>query len=284
MTVDRDRTVAIIGPEGERAPVVYSSPHSGRHYPSDFEPAVPVSDLIGYEDRLVDDLVADAPRLGIALVAALFPRAYVDPNRAPDDLDRHVVDESWQDPIAPTAYSERGIGLVFRKLPSGKAIYDRPLGHAALARRIDHYWRPFHRALDDALDAAVTRFGRVWHLDWHSMRPEGDADAPDPGALRPDFVVSDRDGTSAAPKVTACVVRLLTAAGHSVAVNEPFKGGFITERYGRPEAGRHTVQVEINRGLYLDMATLEPSRGFASLRATLAAVSRDLAAAARGAG
>jgi N-formylglutamate deformylase len=264
-------------------PVVYDSPHSGRRFPPDFAPAVPLEDLVGYEDRFVDDLVASAPAHGVVLVAADFPRAYIDPNRAEDDLDRHVVEDGWRGPLNPSPYGERGIGLVFRTLQSGKAIYDHPLSHAELERRIEAYWRPFHDRLERALDAALRRWGTVWHVDWHSMRPVGDALSPDPGATRPDFVVSDRDGTTADPAFTARMAEILADLGYSVAINAPFKGGYVVERAGRPEAGRHSLQVEINRALYLDPDTLERSAGFERLRRDLDRATAELADHARAA-
>jgi N-formylglutamate deformylase len=264
-------------PSGRAVPVVFSSPHSGRLYPPDFRPSAPVEDLVGFEDRLVDDLLVDAPGRGATLVAALFPRAYIDPNRAEDDLDRSMVDESWTRSLNPTENAARGIGLIFGRLQDGKAIYDRPLQPAEVDLRLARYWRPFHAALKEALDWAVDRWGAVWHVDWHSMRPVGDALAPDPGRRRPDFVVSDLDGASAEPAFTARVTESLRRLGHSVTINDPFKGGYIVERSGRPAERRHSLQVEINRGLYIDPTTLEPSEGFARLRATLDAVAADVA-------
>jgi N-formylglutamate deformylase len=274
--------VTLHGPEEARAvPIVYDSPHSGRRFPADFAPAVPLEELVGYEDRFVDDLIADAPACGIQVLVAEFPRSYIDPNRAVDDLDEHVVEDGWHNPLNPTDYGERGIGLVFRKLQSGKAIYDHPLSHAELERRIEGFWRPFHARLDAALDAAVRRWGVAWHVDWHSMRPVGDALSPDPGADRPDFVVSDRDGASAAPVFTAQLKNILESLGYSVAINEPFKGGYVIQRAGRPDEGRHSLQVEINRALYLDPDTLERSSGFDRLRGAVARASAALADWAR---
>jgi N-formylglutamate deformylase len=276
--------VLVTAPAGDAPPVplVYDSPHSGRDYPEDFAPAVPLERLWGYEDRLVDDLVADAPALGIALVAACFPRAYVDPNRAEDDLDAEVLGAEHAPPGPASALAAKGIGLVFRTLPDGTAIYERPIGRAAVEARIARFWRPYHAALDGALEAAQRRHGAVWHVSWHSMRPVGDALSPDPGARRPDFVVSDLDGRAADGAFTAAAVEELERLGRSVAVNRPFKGGYITRRHGRPEAGRHSIQIEINRGLYIDLDSLEPLPAMAGLREELAAFSAALAARVRG--
>lgn len=259
-------------------PAVYDSPHSGRNYPLDFLPVISVEQLRGYEDRLVDDLVRDAPDAGIVLIAAAFPRAYVDPNRAIDDLDAQVVGDDWSEQLKPTAYSELGLGLVFRTGLDSQPIYERPLGRASVMKRIENYWRPYHEALESALSQAQKRWGAVWHIAWHSMRPLGDAQSPDPGATRPDFVVSDRDGESAEPEFTGFAVKTLRGLGYSVAINHPFKGGYITELHGRPDEGRHSLQIEINRALYLDLETLELARGAAALRRNLASFSRRFAA------
>jgi N-formylglutamate deformylase len=261
-----------------RVPLVYSSAHSGRIFPADFRSLVDTEDLRVYEDRLVDELIADASRLGVHVVLARFARAYIDPNRSPDDLDEAAVAEGWTGPVAPTDLAARGIGLIFRVLPDGRAIYDRPLGHAELRRRLDTCWRPFHAHLADALAAARDEAGRVWHIDWHSMRPVGDRLAPDPGATRRDFVVSDREGRSADPAFTGLVAQVLRGAGFSVAINRPFTGGYIIARHGDPARGRQSVQVEINRRLYLDPSTLDHGPGFATLRDSLAKATAAIAA------
>ncbi|MFN3944061.1 MAG: N-formylglutamate amidohydrolase [Allosphingosinicella sp.] len=266
---------------GAELPIVYDSPHSGRSYPEDFRPVLPVEQLWGFEDRMVDDLLVDAPDHGVLLIAANFPRAYIDPNRAPDDIGEDLTGADWPHEARPTDYSRRGLGLIFRVGPDGKPIYERPLDHDDILRRIEKLWRPYHAALEEALAAAERRWGKVWHVNWHSMRPVGDALAPDPGATRPDFVVSDRDGTSAEAPFTDRVAGLLEELGYTVARNAPFKGGYITALHGRPAQGRHSVQIEINRRLYLDAATLEPTDRARALRRDLSTFTRTLAEWAR---
>jgi len=276
------RPVLVKAPAATDAvPAVYDSPHSGRSYPADFQPAVPVEQLRGYEDRLVDDLIGSAPTHGITLITANFPRAYVDPNRAIDDLDPDIVGDDWSDALNPTPYSELGLGLVFRTALDSKPIYERPLGRAAVMNRIERYWRPYHEALEKALIEAQHRWGAVWHIAWHSMRPLGDDQSPDPGEVRPDFVISDRDGQSAGRAFTDFVVETLRGLGYSVAVNHPFKGGYITQLHGRPGKQRHSLQVELNRALYLDLETLELTTGAEDLRRDLSHFSAKFAEFAR---
>lgn len=265
-------------PDGTVSALVYDSPHSGRDYPEEFVPITGTKALIGFEDRLVDDLIADAPEAGIALLCAGFPRAFVDPNRAPDDLDKAVVGADWAGaPLAPSPLAERGLGLVFRVGPDGAPLYEGPLEQAQVKARIAQYWQPYHDALERLLSEAEARWGVVWHVNWHSMRPVGNDLAPDPGRARADFVIGDLDGTSAERAFVAAIEARLRALGYSTARNRPFAGGHITRLHGRPDKGRHSVQIEINRALYLDMETLEPHDGADALRRDLADLSRDLA-------
>jgi N-formylglutamate deformylase len=227
---------------------------------------------------MVDDLIADAPDHGIKLITAAFPRAYIDPNRAPDDIDADLAGEEWTDPINPTLYSQRGHGLVFRSSLEGKPIYERALGKARLRSRIENYWEPYHRVLEEALQKVQQCCGTVWHISWHSMRPVGDESSSDPGEERPDFVVSDLEGDSADANFTRHAVEQLRELGYSVNLNWPFKGGYITQLHGRPREGRHSIQIEINRGLYLDLATLELTPGAKRLRGNLAEFSSRMTA------
>lgn len=276
MTAQDGAPVQLVDPAGEPAPVIFDSPHSGRDYPEDFLPAVPLPDLYGYEDRLVDQLIDGAPEHGVALLTAQFPRAYIDPNRSEDDLEPEITGPDWAGDTSPL-YAAKGIGLIFRTSLAGAPIYEQPLDHAHIHRRIVHYWRPYHDALSGLLDCTLRQWGAVWHVNWHSMRPVGDALSSDPGAIRPDFVVSDRDGTSAEPQFTDLVEQALQDMGYSTARNQPFKGGYITRLHGRPDEGRHSIQVEINRALYLDLDTLEPTPAAARLRSDLAGLTRLVA-------
>lgn len=268
-------------PAGQRLPVVFDCPHSGRFYPEDFGSIVTVERLQGYEDRFVDDLFADAPDHGVSLVTANFARAYIDPNRALADLDQGLLAAEWPEALAPTINSERGVGLIFRVMNDSAPIYDRMLSLDEVKARIESCWIPYHDALGEALDEACERAGAVWHLNCHSMRPVGDALSPDPGVKRKDMVLGDLEGKSCDPAFTDFVEGTLKDLGYSVAVNDPYKGAYLVERNGHPERGRHSLQIEINRALYMDMESLERTADFASLKADMARLAERIGAFAR---
>jgi N-formylglutamate deformylase len=235
------------------------------------------------EDAYVDQLLAEAPKQGIALLAAHFPRCYIDVNREIDDIDPDLLDGPWPGPpLRPTEKSRKGLGLIRRYVVPGKAIIEKPLPIADVRARIEHIYVPYHHALTAHIEALRERFGFVWHIDWHSMKSQGNAMTPDgEGALRPDMVVGDRDGTSARSEFVDLVVGHLRGLGYRVSVNDPYKGATIVRKYGQPSRGCSTIQIEINRALYLDEASVEPTSGFPELRQSLESLMRALANATR---
>lgn len=273
--------VTVFEPRATPVPLVLDAPHSGRHYPEDFGHIAGIELLMGGEDRFVDELVADAPDHGATLVVANFARTYIDPNRRLSDIDTMLLDGDWHEEPEPTVMSERGVGLVFRLIGDGTSIYDRKLTASDITRRIEHYWRPYHECLAAMIERSLARHGVAYHLDCHSMMPVGNELAPDPGQHRADFVLGDLDGTSCEAGFTRIVAATLERLGYSVAVNDPYKGALIVERYGRPDKGVHSLQIEINRKLYMDLDTLERSKGFEPLRADMAKLSAALTDYAR---
>jgi N-formylglutamate deformylase len=261
--------------------LVLDSPHSGDDYPADFDHAPPRAEVRRAEDTHVARLWACAPRFGATLFEATFPRAYIDPNRSLADIDAALLADVWPGPIVPSRKTERGIGLVWRVARDGTPMYARKLTSAEVQRRIERCYRPYHAALEALLDARHARFGVVWHLDCHSMPAVGDANADDPGRARADFVLGDRDGTTCDAAFTRTVASILREMGYAVAVNDPYKGVEIVRRHGRPAERRHSLQVEINRRLYMDEHTLMPDAGFAALEADLERLMERLAAYVR---
>jgi N-formylglutamate amidohydrolase len=274
-----DRAFDFFLPEGTEAPLLIDSPHSGRCYPEDFETVVPHSVLRGAEDWMVDDLVGGAPLEGASLLAARFPRAYIDPNRRLDDIDPALLAGSWPEPLNPGPKSALGIGLFRHRTNDGSPLLPGPLPAGALHARIERCWRPYHRALHEALDALHARHGAVWHINAHSMKSAGSAITPDgPGAARADMVIGDLDGESCDPPFTAFIAEGLRALGYSVAVNKPYKGAEIIRTHGRPADNRHSLQIEMKRALYMDEATLTATDGYAKLKADLRQLVADVAA------
>ena len=264
-------------PPGAPVALVLDSPHSGEWYPDDFDHAPPRAVVRQAEDTHVARLWHAATGLGATLIEARFPRAYIDANRSLADIDAELLADPWPEPVAPSRKTQQGIGLVWRVARGGAPMYARKLRSAEVRARIDRCWRPYHRALDAALDERQRAFGGVWHVNCHSMPAVGDAQADDPGRERADFVLGDRDGTTCEPAFTQCVAAAVRGLGYSVAVNDPYKGVEIVRRHGRPADRRHSLQVEVKRTLYMDEATLAPHAGYDRLRRDLEALARVLA-------
>lgn len=264
-----DRSWEILAPADQVAPVVLASPHSGRAYPADFVANSPLDLLAlrGSEDSFVDDLFAAAPELGIPLLRALFPRAYIDANREPFELDPDM----FEDPLPDYANTQSsrvaaGLGTIARVVSSGQEIYGAKLRFSDAAARINANYRPYHRTLRDLLDATRRRFGYYILIDCHSMPSVGGPHDPDAGRRRADVVLGDCFASACSETVIRAVEQTLRSRGYAVARNKPFAGGFTTRHYGRPSQGLHALQIEINRGLYMDEQAIRPNGGMEKLK------------------
>lgn len=266
---------AISQPERQRQALVYASPHSGRFYPPEFRAAtrLELKRLRRSEDSFVDEIFAAAPERGAPLLKALFARAYCDPNREAYELDPAM----FADPLPAFVNTASlkvagGLGTIARVAGCGEEIYRRKLTFAEAERRIAECYRPYHRALRDLVAATRERFGFAVVIDCHSM-PSAEGRNQDG---RPDFVLGDRFGTACAPGLIDAVQRQLEAHGYRVARNWPYAGGFTTQHYGRPTAGLHALQIEINRALYMDEEAIEPTAGLSRLTAHMATLIETL--------
>ena len=265
------------------APLVLDSPHSGVNYPDDFRPACPLPVLRYAEDTHVEKLYDFAPGLGAAWIEALFPRSYLDANRNTTELDVGLLQDAWTEPVetdpAALAKVRLGKGLVWRVLDDGQPIYDRKLTAAEVRQRIERCWRPYHAAVERAIAEAHARHGYSIHLNCHSMPAVSSTYSTDyPGLVHADFVIGDRDGSTAAAALSQRVCEVLRGFGHTVSYNHPYKGVELVRRYGDPRSQRHSIQVEINRKLYMDEATLAPHAGFPTLKAHLRRLIEELLA------
>lgn len=256
-------------PSTEPVPLVLDSPHSGFTFPADFRPAAPVEAIRTGWDAYLDDLWSGATKHGASLICARFPRTYIDANRSEDDIDAELLDAPWPHPLNPSDYARRGQGLIRRFALPNVPMYDRRLRVDEIEHRLDTYYRPYRRAVAEALETALRRFDRVWHIDLHSMKSKGNAMNTDNGRARPDFVISDREGKTSDPKVAQWIAARFRELGYTVLVNDPYKGGDIVRTFGKPERNQHSVQIEINRAIYMDEATCEKSARYAHLKADI---------------
>lgn len=255
----------ILGYGPRSAPLVLNSPHSGRAYPKEL---LAISRLDAHalrrsEDAYVDELLLPATRLGVPLMHVLFPRAYLDVNREPYELDPRMF--SGRLPAFANTRSVRvagGLGTIPRIVADREEIYSKPLNVETAIRRIERYHKPYHQALRTLLHKMRQRHGHVVLIDCHSMPSmvRGRFEK-----TRADFVLGDRYGTSCAPGIFDVVQKTLESLGYHVSRNKPYAGGYITEHYGAPAQGVHVLQLEVNRLLYLDEKSLEKTAGFAKL-------------------
>lgn len=274
----------IIPPEGTPAPVVFDSPHSGSIYPEDFDHILDPMLLRQAEDAHIEELFAPVTSLGAPLLHALFPRSYIDPNRSDLDLDVTMIDGDWDGPVQPSSKTlNRGAGLIWRRMRGEGEMYDRPLTIFEVRHRIETCWRPYHEALASLIDAAHARHGVCYHIDCHSMPAMGDANSEDGPVARPDFIIGDRDGTTCEPALTTLIADHLRGEGYDVAINDPYKGVELVRRYADPSAGRHSVQLEINRKLFMDEATLAKTPGILDLEHVLSRLNHAIVAHAKAA-
>ena len=263
-------------PEALQGPLVFNSPHSGRIYPSTFLAASRLDSraLRRSEDAYVEELFGLVPSLGAPLLYAHFPRAYLDVNREPYELDPVLFRDGL--PHYANTQSVRvvgGLGTIARIVSESDEIYREPLSVGAALERINRLYTPYHETLMALIVEAQTEFGLAVLIDCHSMPSSPIADQ---GGGRPDFVLGDRFGTSCSGELTRMVATQLKALGYVVALNKPYAGGYITEHYGRPHKGRHALQIEVNRALYMDETSFEKSARFDRLRGDLDIVVRAL--------
>ena len=254
--------------------LVLDSPHSGVVYPPDFLYACELSILRRAEDTHVEKLYDFAPALGSHWIEAHFPRSYLDANRNTTEIDVSLFDTPWPGPVEtdPQILSKvrLGKGLIWRTTDDGIPIYERRLAVDEVQTRIDQCWTPYHAAVAQAIDAAHARYGYSIHINCHSMPAIASSHATEfPGEVHADFVVGDRDGSTASAALSRLVRAHLSALGYNVAYNHPYKGVELVRRYGKPAEQRHSIQLEINRKLYMNEETLALTPGFDSLKAHL---------------
>ncbi len=270
-----DAPFVLVRPPRQTTPLVFASAHSGRAYASDFLrlSRLDALELRRSEDSFVEELFAGAPAIGAPLLAATFPRSFCDANREPWELDPAMFEGElppWVNTTSPRVGA--GLGMIARVVSSGEPIYRAKLPFAEAERRVREFWTPFHGALGSLVAETKRSFGACLLIDCHSMpanscaarRPSfWDSVAPAPGV---DVVLGDAHGTACASRVSGWIERALEEIGYKVRRNDPYAGGYITRHYGRPRDAVHALQIEINRGLYMDEASIIPHAGFGHVR------------------
>ncbi|MBU4433253.1 MAG: N-formylglutamate amidohydrolase [Alphaproteobacteria bacterium] len=261
--------------------LVFASPHSGSIYPADMMSAARLAAeaIRGSEDAFVDRIIAGAPALGAAVIQARLARAYIDLNRDPWELDPAMFEDDLPEYArSRSARVAAGLGAIARVATEGRPIYARKLTFAEAQARVDLAHRPYHDALERLLAAARAAHGVAILVDWHSMPAAAAQGQRGRGGGLCDIVLGDRFGAACSPKLTGLVERELESMGYRVARNAPYAGGYTTEHYGRPARRTHALQIEINRSLYMDEVTREPTEGLARLTADAERLTRALAA------
>jgi N-formylglutamate deformylase len=250
-------------PVRQSVPFLFASPHSGRNYPASLleRSRLDATTLRRSEDAFVDELFAGTVGLGAPLLAAQFPRAFLDVNRSMAELDAGMFAAPLDVPVdTPSPRVAAGLGVIPRIVRDGAEIYRGKLDSAEADTRLTQLYRPYHRTLAALMEETRARFGAAVLIDCHSM----------PSALSvPDIVLGDRYGASAAPQLTSRAEAAFTREGFSVARNTPYAGGYTTALYGRVASGCHALQIEVNRALYLDEDKVAKKVSFESVRASL---------------
>jgi N-formylglutamate amidohydrolase len=268
----RAEPVLVAQPERQTAPFIFASPHSGRLYPASFarQSRLDPVTLRKSEDAFVDELFAAMPSLGAPLIAARFPRAFVDVNRAPGEIDPAMFDAPLHSAIGPrTPRVAAGLGIIPRIVRDGVEIYGSRLPAQEAHFRIEHFYRPYHAALAKLVAETRALFGIAIVVDCHSMPP------PSRGS---DIVIGDCYGEAAAAELIVGAQRALIEQGFAIARNTPYAGGYTTNLYGKPDSGLHALQVEISRALYLDESRIEKTSAFADTKERLTRFAQRLLA------
>lgn len=268
----------VLTPADQRLPFVFNSPHSGCQYPRSFLQASRLDErtIRRSEDAFVDQLFTHVVPLGAPMLRAHFPRAYLDVNREPYELDPKM----FEDRLPPYANVRSirvagGLGTIARIVSDNQEIYRHRLPVSEALWRIEEIYKPYHTTLRRLLAQTHVTFGFAVLIDCHSMPSTVRHASTD---TKPDFILGDRYGTSCAPELVDYASALLRSLGYKVSRNTPYAGGFITEHYGRPNRSLHALQIEINRGLYMDETTHMPNRHFVRLQNDLAIFARELTA------
>ena len=270
-----DKILNVEGDEGQSIPLIIDSPHSGTEYPLDFNHQAELSKLRQAEDTHVNELYEYVSSIGGVFIEAKFPRSYIDPNRSETDFIFEDLNEKnniiSEIKFNPTIKSELGIGLVWIKIPpNGEPMYKDKITLKQLMDRVNIYHRPYHKILKHTLNETYKNYGKFYHVNAHSMQNQATAMSDQSqGTTRPDFVIGDREGTSCHRKFTDLIVDFLRGLNYSVDINYPYKGMELVKAYSDPLQNKNSVQIEVNRKLYMNEETRKKTDNFKILKKDL---------------
>ncbi len=256
-------------PRGAPAPLLVDVSRSGREYPKEYRSPLPFTTVHDNVSMYVEDLWAGAPAAGGTLLYCTFPNTWVDVNRNEADMDPAIVDGQWPKALKPTARTLEGLGLIKTKSRYGEPFQERKLTVAEIEERLSDYYRPYHAELKRIVDESHCKFGVLRQISCHCMSAVGAPTHPDAGKPRADFCISDLRGKTSSPQTMALVVDTLKGLGYSVSVNEPYIGNELIGRHGDPKRGIDSIQVEINKKLFMDTKTFRKTAGFDRLKTDL---------------
>lgn len=256
-------------PTTTAVPLIVDVSRSGREYPPEYRSPLPFTTVHDNVSMHLEDLYGAAPGLGATLLYCMFPNTWVDVNRDELDMDPAVVDGDWPVSLRPTPRTLEGLGLIKSKSRHGEPFQERKLSVAEITERVAKYYRPYHAELKRIIDDHYARFGVLRHISCHCMSAVGAPTHPDAGKPRPDFCVSDLKGRTTAPAFLALVVDTLKGMGYSVNVNDPYVGNVLIGRNSDPARGIDSVQIEINKKLFMDTRTFRATAGLPTLKADI---------------
>ncbi len=256
-------------PVAAAVPVLVDVSRSGREYPHDFRSPIAFSVLHDNVSMYVEELCAKAPELGATMLYASFPNTYIDTNRSAADIDERQIDGKRPGAIEQSDFTERGLGLIKRLSRYGEEMQERKLTVGEVQARLDNYHEPYHRELARILAEMKAAHGRAFQVSCHCMSAIGAPTHADPGEARADFNLGDVHGTTCTPEFLAFVTKTLEGLGHSVSINFPYYGGYLTRRHSDPANGVESIFVEINKRMFIDIETFKRTDGFPAVRAAM---------------
>jgi N-formylglutamate deformylase len=265
-------------PTAAAVPVLVDVSRSGREYPYDFRSPLPFSEVHDNVSMYVEDLCSVAPSLGATLLFACFPNTYIDTNRSAADIDESMIEGKWPGPITQSDFTQRGLGLLKRLSRYGTQMQERKLTVAEVQERLDNYHEPYHRELARVLAQMKSQSGRAWQVSFHCMSAVGAPTHADPGQERADFCIGDVKGKTCTPEFLDFVTGTFKALGHTISVNFPYYGGYLTSRHSDPANGVNSIFIEINKRMFIDTKTFKPTAGYAATKASIEAFLRKVAA------